>query len=252
MTVRAVAVAIASFSLVESASLRAPSVHIPPWACPLTEPETAVAVVLHTVDNSLPKEAGNVKSNATSSTTEAANQPKEMSQKERNARFIKSMGAAADKLAGKRDVMNMHVAGNGAAPTHTEAGLKPDTPLAETVLAVDEKSLTELVFKHEDDLLIAFYAPWCPHCKTFVLDKENGPPIETLSRDLADESGPRVVKFDTTKSNPPAAFKVEFIPTVYMVSKSGLSTKYGQDPGDLKTLKAFAIAHSDKHAHPQR
>lgn len=98
------------------------------------------------------------------------------------------------------------------------------------------------------DSLITFYAPWCPHCQTFVLhDTKSNPsnaPYEVLFRDLAKDDASKsvaVFRADITKigDNIPDAFQVQGIPTVYGVTKLGDPQKFTGNAHSQKELKEF-------------
>lgn len=102
------------------------------------------------------------------------------------------------------------------------------------------------------DSLIVFYAPWCPHCQTFVLHDEKGNPLnapyEIFAKDLAkseDTKDVAVMRADIMKVRDgiPAKFVVEGIPSVYFISKAGKATMFKGNPHDTQQLKDFVIAH---------
>lgn len=107
------------------------------------------------------------------------------------------------------------------------------------VEAVNEAALDELRKKKAYDILVTFYAPWCPHCKAFVTN-ENAP-IAALSASLEKSNGPKVVTFDVTASNIPSDVKVDSVPAIYLFRKTGLPIAFNEDPHDLKRLTAFAL-----------
>jgi len=100
------------------------------------------------------------------------------------------------------------------------------------------------------DALVAFYAPWCPHCKTFVLhDKKGNPrnaPLENLRKDMAKDAklkGVEVYRADVTvlgQNGIPAKLVVQGIPTMYFISAKGTPTQYKGHPHDFASIKAFA------------
>mmetsp|Transcript_2398 Transcript_2398/g.5981 ORF Transcript_2398/g.5981 Transcript_2398/m.5981 type:complete len:204 (+) Transcript_2398:52-663(+) len=124
-------------------------------------------------------------------------------------------------------------------------GLASNTTEGQQVVGVDATSLTSLVDAKTEDILIAFYAPWCPHCRNFVMFDDNENPekalVEILNQEIILEKGPKVVKFDVTKSEVPAQFTVRGIPTVYLSLKSGAAVQYEANPHDLVGLKAWAL-----------
>mmetsp|Transcript_102930 Transcript_102930/g.220126 ORF Transcript_102930/g.220126 Transcript_102930/m.220126 type:complete len:215 (+) Transcript_102930:79-723(+) len=107
------------------------------------------------------------------------------------------------------------------------------------VTAVNSTSLTSLLKEHAKDVLITFYAPWCPHCRDFVLADPS--PLERLSQQLLALDGPKVLTFDVEKSPPPQGFEVDYVPKIYLVPKTGAPVAYKADPHDLEKLQAFAL-----------
>jgi len=111
----------------------------------------------------------------------------------------------------------------------------------QAVQAVDSSSLTALVAK--EDVFVVFYAPWCPHCQTYVMHDEAGSaenaPIEKLNEHL--KNGVKVVKFDVDAHQPPAGFDVKYIPTSYFANKD-VKAKYEADPMDFDAVEKFTEA----------
>jgi len=100
------------------------------------------------------------------------------------------------------------------------------------------------------DTLIVFYAPWCPHCQTFVLhDSKGNPlkaPLEVMRKDWATHEKLRhvnVYRSDVTKlgkGDLPEKMPVQGIPTMYFVSVRGDATRYPSDPHDNIAVAAWA------------
>merc|ERR1740138_1854683 len=100
------------------------------------------------------------------------------------------------------------------------------------------------------DALVAFYAPWCPHCQTFVLhDKKGNPknaPLENLRRDMAKDEklkGVAVYRADVTtlgQNGIPSPLVVQGIPTMYFINAKGSATQFKGNPHDLSSIKMFA------------
>jgi len=100
------------------------------------------------------------------------------------------------------------------------------------------------------DALVAFYAPWCPHCQTFVLhDKKGNPknaPLENLRRDMAKDEklkGVAVYRADVTvlgQQGIPAKLVVQGIPTMYFINAKGEATQFKGNPHDAAKIKDFA------------
>jgi thiol-disulfide isomerase/thioredoxin len=108
----------------------------------------------------------------------------------------------------------------------------------QAVQAMDGSSLTALVA--EEDVFVAFYAPWCPHCQTYVMHDEEGnaenAPIEQLNKHL--KNGVKVVKFDVDAHQVPTGFDVQYIPTMYFANKD-VKVKYEGDPMDFDAVEKF-------------
>jgi thiol-disulfide isomerase/thioredoxin len=122
------------------------------------------------------------------------------------------------------------------------------------VPAVDSKALTSLMDKKEKDLLVVFYAPWCPHCQTFVLHDGKGSPedapLEVFNRNVMASTANTtlsVVRYDVSADrNLPAGFDVKGIPAIYMAAADGKKTPFTGNRVDSATLVAFIKANSAK------
>lgn len=122
------------------------------------------------------------------------------------------------------------------------------------VPAVGSTELTSLLEKKEKDLLIVFYAPWCPHCQTFVLHdgkgSPEGAPLEIFNRNVMASSANMtlsVLRYDISADrNIPAGFEVKHIPTIYMAAADGKKTPFNENHVDSATLVNFIKANSAK------
>jgi len=120
---------------------------------------------------------------------------------------------------------------------------------SQNVTAVDSPALTELVFSGKR-FVVAFYAPWCPHCQTFVIADKNGnrtnAPLEVLKHRLLMRAGgahevPEVVKFDTRQGRQPPLFSFKYIPSIFVVTEAGEAVKFEGDPHHLNDLANWAM-----------
>merc|ERR1719191_513491 len=102
---------------------------------------------------------------------------------------------------------------------------------AESVKPVNSKSLKELI-DAKKEILVVFYAPWCPACKAFVLNGGEQAPIELLSKEFQQASGPTIVKFDVDADDDVGGFDVQYIPTVFLVTSNGEKKMFKGDPHD--------------------
>jgi len=155
-------------------------------------------------------------------------------------------GSLPDKQQKYKDALEKYRDEKG---NYMKAMAKVSTSL-NTLLAVptaDAKSLAALAKGGGKDTLVVFYAPWCPHCQTFVMhdNKGNplGAPLESLRRDLKANKSTKdveIVRADTTKVGKiPVEFKVVGIPAVYFATKKGKVTQFVGNPHDTLALTSF-------------
>lgn len=107
------------------------------------------------------------------------------------------------------------------------------TALLEVPL-VDGKALEAEMIRKEKDLLIVFYAPWCPQSQNFVIHDGNGipqkAPLEIFYRNIRDSGASetlKVLRFDVSVVvDIPSGFDVKTIPAIYMASADGRKVPY--------------------------
>merc|ERR550537_1426160 len=124
------------------------------------------------------------------------------------------------------------------------------------VPSVDTAKLNGMVDAKKKDALVVFYAPWCPHCQTFVLHNGKGnpeeAPLEVFYKNIkgakADETL-NVVRFDVAANREaglPTGFQVQHIPTIYMAAADGTKTAFSGNHVDSATLVDFIEKNSAK------
>lgn len=99
----------------------------------------------------------------------------------------------------------------------TKTGIKPKVKgkLPSHVVFLDDKSFKDKVGK-DQDVIVAFTAPWCGHCKTLA------PIWETLAGDFATEPGVLIAKVDAEAENSKALAQeqgVSSYPTIKFFKK---------------------------------
>jgi thiol-disulfide isomerase/thioredoxin len=119
------------------------------------------------------------------------------------------------------------------------------------VPSVDTTKLNSMVDAKKKDTLVVFYAPWCPHCQTFVLHNGKGnpeeAPLEIFYKNIKAAKADKtldVVRFDVAANREaglemPKGFEVQHIPTIYMASADGKKTVFSENHVDSQTLVDF-------------
>jgi len=116
-----------------------------------------------------------------------------------------------------------------------------------SVTGIGEQQLNQLMAKKGEDLFVTFFAPWCGHCKNFVVAA--GSPLNQLGSQLADPQAKgklQVLKMDVS-SQPvlPAAFgQVQFIPSIFFVPADRSKAVKHEGAQDVPALLAFIDSHA--------
>merc|ERR1719379_2978873 len=107
---------------------------------------------------------------------------------------------------------------------------------------VDKAALTAMVEKKDKDLFVVFYAPWCPHCQSFVLhDGKGNPeqvPLEIFNRNVHASGANKtlsVLRFDVDANRSggmPAGFEAKYIPTIYLAAADGTKVQFKSNKVD--------------------
>lgn len=113
------------------------------------------------------------------------------------------------------------------------------------VPSVEPAALKAMLGKSE--ALVVFYAPWCPHCQSFVLhDGAGNPrdaPLEVVRREFATDAkmkGVQVVRYDINiHRDIPSPFEVQFVPSIFFASASGKLTLFQGAKPNATSLTAF-------------
>merc|ERR1712232_1252068 len=99
-------------------------------------------------------------------------------------------------------------------------GMDLTTNSSGSVLAVDFSTLNSLMADGKKNILVAFYEPGCYHSQQFVL--VDPAPIEALSARLKEnDANVKVVKFDAEANVVPQQFDLQYVPTVFHISRTG-------------------------------
>merc|ERR1719261_1861484 len=124
------------------------------------------------------------------------------------------------------------------------------------VPSVTTAEVNTMVDAKKKDVLVVFYAPWCPHCQTFVLHNGKGnpetAPLEVFNKKIKAAGADKtldVVRFDVAENREaglPKGFKVQHIPTIYMASADGKKTVFSGNHVDSATLVDFIEKNSAK------
>mmetsp|Transcript_3782 Transcript_3782/g.5164 ORF Transcript_3782/g.5164 Transcript_3782/m.5164 type:complete len:174 (+) Transcript_3782:2-523(+) len=120
---------------------------------------------------------------------------------------------------------------------------RPPKSNKKAVKVVVAKTFDKLVTKSNADVLIEFYAPWCPHCKRFASK------YRQLAKKLRNERKSKktqrklvLAKMDVDANHISPIFNVERIPSIYLSRASDRANpvKYTGDL-EIHSLEKFLV-----------
>merc|ERR1719482_1002240 len=122
------------------------------------------------------------------------------------------------------------------------------------VPAMDKDKLTARMDKKDKDTFVVFYAPWCPHCQSFVLhDGQGNPekaPLEVFNQEMKSRGASQtlnIVRWDIDKDRDlPSDFKVQYIPTIYLAAADGTKEQFKGNPSKSTEMVQFIEDKSSK------
>jgi len=110
-------------------------------------------------------------------------------------KYMKALGKVAEMPPHERRAYAQRMQDKWLAESEEPVAKEPRVDVTKPgVEFVNSTTWRELRHANKFDFLITFYAPWCPHCKAFVTDKNA--PLKALSASLEKAGGPKVVAFD--------------------------------------------------------
>ena len=118
---------------------------------------------------------------------------------------------------------------------------KPPNKQKGPVTVVVGKTLQEIVFDRNKDVLLEIYAPWCGHCKALE------PKYKKLAEKFKDNENLVIAKIDGTANDLPPTMAYDGFPTVFFVP-AGSDAKPEKYSGE-REVKAFVKFLKEKAVH---
>jgi len=158
--------------------------------------------------------------------------------KKEYVKYMKAMNKVAEMPIAERRAYAMKMKGKWEDESEEPIAKEPSVDVTKPgVHAVNSKQWSELRQANKFDLLVTFYAPWCPHCKEFVTSENS--PLKALTASLEKAGGPKVITFDMIASSAPIS--IDAVPTIYLFKTSGEAIMFEEDSHNSEALMSFAL-----------